>query len=341
MQSPVLINYDPALDLDSQGEDWEDWSGLDGDFFDQETPSKQRRKSNHLVNGKQASSTRKTQRKAASIEVLPDISVGEPASSDEEDTILHRSIVQWKVRKTSPDLPIFQPGQQEKVSILKDWKERFKLPMSKAETRKSSPINGTQRAFAVVIETRKGSLNPTGSKRRSDLAEQVLKSTATISQRDKAPNTSDSDYPRDASAPKISGHTATRKRKLGPPTEPAPEPVPKRQSTRQSDIMTQHKVAARAGQKRKADEEPDGPELQSEKAKTKTMDNATTKKENVRPKMNDNAATKKENIRPKRDDGTATKKEKLQPRPSDNAATRKGNVRPKETAAGRRSTRRK
>ncbi|KAI4109080.1 MAG: hypothetical protein LQ339_001885 [Xanthoria mediterranea] len=340
MQSPVLINYDHTLDLDS-GEEWEDWSGLDGDFFDQETPTKQRRKSNHLTNGKQASSTRKTQRKVASIEALPEISLGEPASSDAEDTVRHRAIVQWKVRKNSPQLPIFQPGQQEKVSILKDWKERFKLPMSKAETRKSSPSNGTQRAVAVVIETRKGSLNPTGSKRRSDLAEQVLKSTATISQRDKAPNTSDSDYPRGASAPKISGHTATRKRKLGLPTEPAPEPVPKRQSTRQSDIMTQHKVAAQAGQKRKADEGPEGPELQSKRAKTKTMDDATTKKEGVRPKMNDDAATKKENIRPKPVNGTATKKEKIRPRPSDNAAARKGNVRPKDTAAERRSTRRK
>ena len=340
MQSPVLINYDPTLDLDS-GEEWEDWSGLDGDFFDQETPTKQRRKSKHLINGTHTSSTRKTQRKVASIEALPAISLGEPASSDEEDTIRHRSIVQWKVRKTSPQLPIFQPGQQEKVSILKDWKERSKIPPSAAETRKSSPSNGTQRAVAVVIETRKGSSNPAGNKRRRDLDEQVPNSTATIPHRGKAPNTSDSDYPRGASAPKISGHTATRKRKLGPRTEPAPEPVPKRQSTRQSDIMTQHEVAARAGQKRKADEEPDGPELQSKKAKTKTMDDATTKKESVRPKMNDNAATKKENIRPKPVDGTATKKEKIRPRPSDNPSARKGKVPPKETAAERRSTRRK
>ncbi|CAL8583606.1 hypothetical protein XPA_009227 [Xanthoria parietina] len=304
-------------------------------------PRKQRRKSNQLANGKHASSTRKTQRKPASIEALPEISLGEPASSDEEDTIRPRSIVKWKVRQNSPQLPIFQPGQQEKVSILKDWKERFKLPLSKTETRKSSPSNGTQRAIAVVIETRKGSSNPAGNKRRRDLDEQVPNSTATIPHRGKAPNTSDSDYPMGASAPKISGHTATRKRKLGPRTEPAPEPVPKRQSTRQSDIVTQQKVAAQAGQKRKADEEPDGPELQSKRAKTKTMDDATTKKESVRPKMSDDAATKKENIRPKPVGGAATKKEKLQSRPSDNAAGRKGNVRPKETAAGRRSTRRK
>ncbi|KAI4263656.1 MAG: hypothetical protein L6R42_001206, partial [Xanthoria sp. 1 TBL-2021] len=228
MQSPVLINYDPTLDLD-RGEDWEDWSGLDGDFFDQETPKKKRRKLHRLIDGKNSSSKRKSRPKAASIEGLPEITLGESASSSEDKTVRDRSIVKWKVRQNSPKLPIFEPGKQEKVSILKDWKERFEPPPPKDEKSKTSPRNGTQRAVAVVIETSgKAPPLPSGSKKKRNLDEPTPQVTTTLSHRNKAPNPSGNVNSKGASAPKSNGPTTTRKRKLSPSPKPGPELVPKR-----------------------------------------------------------------------------------------------------------------
>lgn len=340
MQSPVLINYDPTFDLDGEVEDWEDWSDVDGDFFDQETPKKKRRKLHHRIDGNNPTSKRKNRPKAASIEGLPKISLGKSASSSEDETIRDRSIVKWKVRQNSPELPIFEPGKQEKVSILKDWKERFKSPPPKDEKSKTSPRNGTQRAVAVVIETSgKAPSLPSGSKRKRNLDEPAYKVTTTLSHRNKAPNPLGNVNSRGASAPRTNGPTTSRKRKLSPSPPPAPKPVPKRQSARQSSLVSQHKVTAQAGQKRKARDELEEPEPQTKKAKV--SDDAMTKKENVRPKMSDKVASKKENIRPKSSDNAANKKENIRPKPSDSAATKKKNVRPKAAAVGRRSTRRK
>ncbi|KAL8845845.1 MAG: hypothetical protein Q9221_009021 [Calogaya cf. arnoldii] len=324
MQSPVLINYDPTYDPDVELDDWEDWSGPDGDFFDQETPKKKRRRLHDLTHGKHALSTRKNQTRVASMEGPPEISLGDAVSSPEDETIRDRSIVKWKVRQNSPQLPIFEPGQQEKVSVLKDWKERFKPSPSDDEKSKASATNGTQRAIAVVIETRKGSPFSSDSKSKRGLDESAPKATKALSHRNRVPNHPANINLRGGSTPKNNGPTTTRKRKLSPLPDPGSEPMPKRQSTRQNGLVHKQQLTTQAGQKRTADDELEQPELQTKKAKV--FDDAMMKKENLRPKLTDNAATKKENIRPKA---------------SDNAATKKENIRPKAAAVSRRSARHK
>ncbi|KAL8888695.1 MAG: hypothetical protein Q9215_003923 [Flavoplaca cf. flavocitrina] len=355
MQSPVFINQDLVFDIDGDWQDWQDWSETDDDFYDQATSNKKRRKLHHPNDRKVASSTTSKYPKAASIKGLPQLSLDEPASacSDEDNSFRNRSIVRWKVRRKSPESPLLEHGEQEKVSILKDWKKRFKLPPSREEKGNVPSSNGAQRAVAVVIETRNNLSVPTGSNQQPDLDNQALESTTTLSHRNKTSNLSGNAKLKGSCPPKQNGVTGSRKRKLSPSPETTSGPVPKRQSIRQSDAVGQRKVIAQAGQKRRAHEVGDDQEPQDRKAKTKrSNDNAT--KDDVRPKHTDDTLRKakdsrskpsnnsaaKENARPKLPNTAATKKENTKSKSSGNAAT-KENVQPKASAMERRSTRRK
>ncbi|KAL8839339.1 MAG: hypothetical protein Q9176_004520, partial [Flavoplaca citrina] len=355
MQSPVFINQDLVFDLDGDWVDWEDWSEVDDDFYDQVTSNKKRRNLRHPDDRKVASSTTSKYPKAASIKGLPQLSLDEAASasSDEDNSFRNRSIVRWKVRRKSPELPLLEHGEQEKVSILKDWKKRFKLPPSREEKGNVPSSNGAQRAVAVVIETRNNLSVPTGSNQQPDLDNQALKSTTTLSHRNQASKPSGDTNLRCPNPPKQNGTSVSRKRKLSPSPNPGPKPASKRQSTRRNDTNSQHRLTAQVGQKRKAHEVGDDQGPQDKKAKTKrSNDNAT--KDDVRPKHTDDALRKakdirstpsdntaaKENARPKLSITVATKKENTKSKSSGKAAT-KENVQPEASAMGRRSTRRK
>ncbi|KAL8911597.1 MAG: hypothetical protein Q9171_003262 [Xanthocarpia ochracea] len=312
MQSPVLINFDPAIDLDGDDEDCLEWSIVDGDFFDYEPPKRKRRKLDDAGKRKQISSTKFSGPHTTSIEQIPELSLGDPISSDEDESFRDRSIVKWRIRGNSPMLPILEPGQQKKVSILKDWKKRFKPPPTKDEDTRAGLVNGNQRAIAVVIETsEKGHFLSSGSKMAQDLDDPAPKPTTTLSHRNKALNASETMQLRGASTPNKNSSSSTRKRKLSPSPEPAPEPIPKKQSTKPYRPMNQRIQTAQVGQKRKTREEEQNPEPQAKKTKPKVSNDAMTAKENVEP------------------NATA------------GAVTAKGPIRPKAAAVGRRSTRRK
>ena len=312
MQSPVLINFDPTIDLDGDDEDCLEWSIVDGDFFDYEPPKRKRRKLDDAGKRKQTLSTKFRGPHTTPIEQVPELSLGDPMSSDEDESFRDRSIVKWRIKGNSPMLPILEPGQQEKVSILKDWKERFKPPPTENEDTRAGLVNGNQRAIAVVIETsEKGHSHGSGSKTGQDLDEPAPKPTTTLSHRNKALNASETMQLRGASTPKKNSSTSTRKRKLSPPPEPAHEPIPEKQSTKLYRPTNQRMQTAQAGQKRKTREEEENSEPQAKKTKPKAANDAMTAKENVEPKA------------------TA------------DAVTGKGPVRPKAAAVGRRSTRRK
>ncbi|KAL8856463.1 MAG: hypothetical protein Q9178_006933 [Gyalolechia marmorata] len=312
MQSPVLINFDPTIDLDGDDDDCLEWSIVDGDFFDYEPPKRKRRKLDDAGKRNQTSSTKSSGPHTTSIEQIPELSLGDPISSDEDESFQHRSIVKWRIRGNSPRLPILEPGQQKKVSILKDWKERFKPPATENEHTKAGLANGNQRAIAVVIETNeKGHSLGSGSKMGQDLNKQAPKPTTTLSHRNKALNASETMQLRGASTPKKNSSTSTRKRKLSPSPEPAPEPTPKKQSTKLYRPMNQRIQTAQVGQKRKTREEEEDLEPPAKKTKPKASNDAIATKENVKPKV------------------TA------------GAVTEKGSIQPKAAAVGRRSTRRK
>ncbi|KAL8993518.1 MAG: hypothetical protein Q9169_006288 [Polycauliona sp. 2 TL-2023] len=341
MQSPVLINYDPTLDLDGEAEDWEDWSSVDGDFFDQETIRKKRRRLNHPTKPKHVSPSPSTQPHAASIKALPGISLGLPVFPSEDNAIRDLSIVKWKVRHSSPRAPFLEPGQEEKVSILKDWKERFKPPPSTEKKDKASPSNGTQRAIAVVIETRKSPSVSNGIKSKGSLEEPAAMATTTLSHRNKVSNSSQNGNTSGSFPITKNGFTATRKRKLSPSPEAGLEPVPKRQSARNTDAVSQQKVESKAGPKRKARDQHEETHPQSKRVKAKVSDDASTRKENVRPTTSDSAASKQENVHSKPSASAAGKDKNKSMKPSENAATNNTNSRPKAAAVGRRSTRQK
>ncbi|KAI4116670.1 MAG: hypothetical protein LQ338_007672 [Usnochroma carphineum] len=150
MHSPVLVNYDAALDFD---DGWTDWEYYSDDFFDYESPKPKRRKIDNVGNGAKEAPDVKKRRMSTSMSNLPGLSLGEPAFSAEETHPRSLSTVVWKVRGSSPKLPILEDGQEAKVSILKDWRERFKLG-SRTPNMKSTSPGGYRRAVAVVIQTK-------------------------------------------------------------------------------------------------------------------------------------------------------------------------------------------
>ena len=148
MHSPVFINYDPALETNDLWTDWEDYSD---DFYDSDEPKAKRRKVEKPDDGQKVASTRIKRRKLKSLRDLPDLSLGEPLSPGEDDHRRAQPTVLWKSRGYSPRLPVVRGGEEEKVSILTDWKDRLKppLPMNNIQ---NSPTKGRQRVIAVVVQ---------------------------------------------------------------------------------------------------------------------------------------------------------------------------------------------
>ncbi|KAL8733249.1 MAG: hypothetical protein Q9166_002266 [cf. Caloplaca sp. 2 TL-2023] len=298
MQSPVLINYDPTLDIEGDWEDWDDWSGVDGDFFDFEEPKRKRRKLDDTGNREDLSSIKHQKRELPSMKDLPELSLGEPMSSDEDKSLQHPSIVKWKVRGNSPKLPILEPGQEEKVCILKDWKERFKPPPSKHEDGTSRLNHATQRAVAVVIENRRNSAAAQNiSKDHRDFDGPTPEPSTAPSHPSKAPNLQRINGIRGGITSTTKEPITKRKREASSSPEPAPEPVPSAVEIR--TLPTGRAMRQSGGQKRKTRDNEE-PEPGPKRTRSKPPDDAAAKKENVRPKdaaFSNKAAAKKENIR--------------------------------------------
>ncbi|KAL8782907.1 MAG: hypothetical protein Q9213_005019 [Squamulea squamosa] len=345
MPSPVFINYDPTLevDLNDEGEDEDEWSLVDGDFFDYEAPNRKRRKLDQTSDGKEVLRTKNSQPKAASLKKLPEQSLGRLESSDENGALQDQSIVKWRVRAVSPKPPIFEHGQQEKVTILKDWKERFNISPLKDGKSRNIPTNGTQRAVAVVIDNRGRDLAiDTGSKRKRDSGEPTAEATTILTHRSKTQKTSETTSLRGAGASEMYGSTTTRRRKISPSSKPAIGTTPKRRLTGQNGLVNQHRDTTRVDQKRKLREEEEELEPQAKKKKSKVTNDAATI-ENMKPKA---TAVGKRGTSPrlpklKVSDDAVAKKENIKPKATGDTATTKEDMRPKAMAVSRRSTRRK
>ncbi|KAL8676520.1 MAG: hypothetical protein Q9186_006970 [Xanthomendoza sp. 1 TL-2023] len=371
MPSPVLINYDPTFDVDDGWTDWEEYSDAAADdIYDKETPKRKRRK---LDDGMSRAAASK------SMGGIPVLSLGELVASDGEAFVKARSIVQWKVRVKSPELPVLQVGEEEKVSILKDWKERFKPPPPKHEDSTSPPTNGTQRAFAVVIEN---DAEFTTARRDSKIYDDVDESDPYASTSPLhcggASKVSSTHAINGSNTALIEDSPSTRKRKYSSSPDPVSEPVIAQNLTKHQSGQNASGPMRSSVAKRKASGARKQAEPQAKKTKAKKIDDAAAKKENLRPnhlgkrkipsapkqlpepesepknvkkKAYSDSVTKKENIRP-----SDVKKRKLVDAPegpeqqplkkvktkgSDDAAMKKENIRPKAVAVGRRrSTRR-
>ena len=151
MQSPVWLNDDPSYETASVPSDWEYYSD---DYWDEESAKKRKRKGDALeeiaVEGNPIEhGLKRKRRKLKRTENMPEISLGE--------SVVAAPTVVWKSKSDvlqPSDGPVVSEGQGERVSLLKDWRERFKLS-SKRERPLSRPSemqrNGSQKALAVVI----------------------------------------------------------------------------------------------------------------------------------------------------------------------------------------------
>lgn len=149
MHSPVLVNYDPTFESTDVWTDWDDYSD---DFFDDESLRSKRRKKDKTGNGLEGAPATAKRKVPKSIRHLSKLSLGEPASSDEETHIRPCSTVVWKTKGDSPRLPVLRDGQEKKVSILRDWRERFKQSSKSPESNAIS-LDRPKLAFAVVIQS--------------------------------------------------------------------------------------------------------------------------------------------------------------------------------------------
>ena len=113
MHSPVLIDYDPQLDLDDMLDEWELYPS---DFFDEDVPTQKKRK---LAAAEGTTSEVWKRRKLAHIEAIPSLSLGE--------SLIAAPKVVWRSSHHNPLAhPVVEEGKLEKISLLKDWQERFK-----------------------------------------------------------------------------------------------------------------------------------------------------------------------------------------------------------------------
>ncbi|KAL8704838.1 MAG: hypothetical protein Q9201_002033 [Fulgogasparrea decipioides] len=277
MQSPVLINYDPAIELE---ESWTDWEYYSDDFFDIEEPRRKRRKVDKTGNELDASTMKNNQQNLKSTEKLPGLSLGEAASPDEEDTFRSQATVVWKARGDSPKPPTVEAGQEEKVSILKDWKERFK-PRLTQDITQATPNEGRQRAVAVLIEKASKDNVSTSNSIVSESAKHQRRpngktSISSLTQRNRrqVPNSSDigsSDTEAESFNHVIEPAPNPRKRKVSRSSEAAPETVlvnslPQKKRARASDKNIPERDSANRGvdrvknpQKRKSSHSPESP----------------------------------------------------------------------------------
>ncbi|KAI4194870.1 MAG: hypothetical protein LQ350_007525 [Teloschistes chrysophthalmus] len=147
MQSPVLVNWDPSIELE---DGWTDWEYYSDDFWDEETPKRKRRR---VVKdgepGRQATARKKRRVKAG--ESIPELSLGEPATSDDKKLARAEQPVVWMIRGNSQEPPTVEVGMEERVSILKDWRERFKPKQSQSKS-KTASNNMSERGGADFIE---------------------------------------------------------------------------------------------------------------------------------------------------------------------------------------------
>ncbi|KAL8634323.1 MAG: hypothetical protein Q9228_008083, partial [Teloschistes exilis] len=155
------------------------------------------------------------------------LSLGEPATLDVEKFVTVEQPVVWKIRGNSPKPPTVQAGKGEKISILKNWNERFKPQASQSKDKvvieqqledddegyDDDPVYYEDGEDCETLRLPDGSTLPHDV--RSMLRDQLL----TLSPLD-GPDPEDQIEDHISTLP-----NNTRKRKLSISPDPAPEPI--------------------------------------------------------------------------------------------------------------------
>lgn len=156
MHSPVWQDYDPTIET---AEVWSDWDYYSDDFYDEESPRKRSKFSDARNSvdeqGEEGSGLRRKRRKLRSTSNIPELYLGDSLYANSGDHQAVAPIVVWKSRTEPDNVPVVSEGQEEKVALLKDWRERFKIPSQtspKLSKTQGVARRGSQKAIAVVIE---------------------------------------------------------------------------------------------------------------------------------------------------------------------------------------------
>lgn len=246
MHSPVHPDYDPAFDT---AEVWSDWEYYSDDYYDEDSPRKRRKVdgADNEVARKSGvgSDLRRKRRKLASTSEIPELSLGDSLHSclDERESLA--PVIVWRSKTETNDIPVVSEGQEEKVALLKDWRERFKILLQTSPNfSKPNGIvrRGSQKAVAVVIERKALRKGTKGKEPATSLTQ-----NPGIPSRSKVTQPYTNGTSTTASSAAKQRQKATEKLKPDTATKPAQKPS----STRAASTHSEHK-APTTGVKRKA-----------------------------------------------------------------------------------------
>lgn len=139
MHSPVLRDSDPSDDL---AEYWSDWEYYSDDYYD-ELPA--RNKQDMASIGGESRQTgekrrsiannggRRKRRRKDSARDLRGMSFSDRAESGDRGARSITPIVVWRSKDDAKTESITHPGNGERVSLLKDWREMFGVPSHDGE----------------------------------------------------------------------------------------------------------------------------------------------------------------------------------------------------------------
>ena len=154
MHSPVYQDYDPSFDT---AEVWSDWEYYSDDYYDLDSPKKRRkfRDAENTATGRSeiGSGAGRKRRKLQPTDQISELTLG-------ESLLPLAPVILWRSEIETDHVPVFSEGQEEKVALLKDWRERFKIPsQSNADVPKprGAARQDSQTALAVVIDQRPSS----------------------------------------------------------------------------------------------------------------------------------------------------------------------------------------
>lgn len=133
MYSPVWQD-NPSYEM---AEVWSDWEYYSDDYYDQESPTKGKRLSEDsnkagLTGGKRKKGSGderiiRKRRKLVKTTGISKLSLGDPIGSDASEGCSPPSVVKWREGFSSPKAHLVIDRETERVALLKDWRERFRV----------------------------------------------------------------------------------------------------------------------------------------------------------------------------------------------------------------------
>lgn len=134
MHSPVWQDNHPSYEM---AEGWSDWEYYSDDYYDQESPTRDReipgesgkvkaigrKRRNSVSEGRKV----RKRRKLVQTNNLPRPSLGESTESDASEACSPAPIVKWKEELARPEICVATDYESERVALLKDWRERFRV----------------------------------------------------------------------------------------------------------------------------------------------------------------------------------------------------------------------